>query len=129
MEGEGGFDQGEGGDGGHRDVHRGEGGIEAGQADTVRTIRLPDVLDSRVGVTVGDEREQINLSPKDAVNGQLLLFIHHDVAAFEERSHRLPSYIDRTINRRKVRDPQVVGGFDVMAVEDSHQAGGRVKVI
>ena len=67
VEGEGGFDQGEGGDGGHGDVLGGKGGVEGGEADLVGIVRLLDVLDGRVGVPIRDEGKQINLSPEDAV--------------------------------------------------------------
>lgn len=52
VEGEGGLDQGEGGDGGHGDILGGEGRVEGGEPDLVSIVRLLDVLDGRVGVPV-----------------------------------------------------------------------------
>lgn len=68
MEGEGSLDQGEGRDGGHGDILGGEGRIERGEPDLVSLVRLLDVLNGRVGVPVGDERKQVDLSPEDAVD-------------------------------------------------------------
>ena len=68
MEGEGGFDQGEGCDGGHGDVLRSEGGIEGDQPEVVSLVRLLDVLNGGVGVPIRDEGQQVDLPPEDAVN-------------------------------------------------------------
>lgn len=67
MKGDRGFDDGESLNTGERNVFGLESVVVAYEADAVRGVRLLDILDHCEEITAGYEREQIDLSPEDAI--------------------------------------------------------------
>ena len=69
VEGDGGFDYGQGADAGERDVLWLEMGVLADKSDEARIIWFLDVLDYGECISAGIEGEEIDLAPQDTIEG------------------------------------------------------------
>lgn len=69
VEGDGGFDYGQGSDAGERDVLWLEVWIVADESDALRIIWFLDIFDHGECISAGIEGEEIDLAPQDTVEG------------------------------------------------------------
>ena len=98
-------------------------GVLAHQLDISLALRLLDVLDGDVLLAVDVNREQVHVAPEDVVDIVQLL-VEHDIAALEQRIHRVAHHVDGAVALRQVGDVDVVHrlGLHVLGKE-RHQSG------
>ena len=81
-----------------------------------------DVFDRDVLFAVDVDREQVHVAPEDVAD-ILELFVKYDVAAFEQRVHRVAHDIDGTVALGQVGDVDEIDGPRLRVIgEERHQA-------
>ena len=102
-----GLDQGEGPDAVHGHLFVGVMGVLTDEFHVPFPLGFLDVFDRDVLFAVDVDREQVHVAPEDVAD-ILELFVKYDVAAFEQRVHRVAHDVYRTVAFGQVRDMDVV---------------------
>ena len=97
-------------------------GILADEFDVTLAVGFLDVFHRDVLFAVDVDRQQVHVAPEYVVDVAQLL-VQHDVAAFEQRIHRVAHYIYRAVAFRQVGDVDEVYGFGLRLIrEQRHQS-------
>ena len=96
-------------------------GILADEFHIPFALGLLDVLHRNVLLAVDIDRQQVHVAPKNVAD-IVQLFVEYDVAAFEQRIHRISHDVDRAVAFGQVGDMDEINGFELhLIVEERHE--------
>ena len=100
--------------------------VRAPQPHTVGTFGFLDVFHGDILLAVDVDREQVHVAPEDVVD-VVQLFVKDDVAAFEQRVHRVAPHVEGSVAFGQVRDMDEIDGFQIGVVgEERDESGGSL---
>ena len=101
--------------------------VLAHQFDAAVVFGFLDVFHRDVLLAVDVDRQQIHVAPEDVADVVQLL-VEDDVAAFEQRIHRIAHDVDRAVAFGEVGDVDEIDGFELRLVAEQRHEPRRPSI-